>query len=213
MGKYTKEQAVSVVISCAEKYSKELENRTLLFVCRDKHKNLTYQQFTFFGRNFLHLTGLKLNSDKNGKRQSASDFYSKCLHRKLSIQDFEFAEDGTTPLKLDVLPFLITGHLSAKMIGNYNSSRPRLYTEKLAGSVKACMGFRTDSSSGTFVPDTVLNEDIRNFASNHVQVIVAFRTEPNSNLFCELTYAAKGVDLSQLNFSEEYSYLSEIVQT
>ncbi len=108
MGKYTKEQAIAKVVSCAETYRNELENRKLLLVCQDKHRNITYQEFSFYGRNFLHLTGLKVKRDIENDELSALNFYSKCLNHKLSPKDFEFASDGTTCMKLDVLPALIT---------------------------------------------------------------------------------------------------------
>ncbi len=82
--------------------------------------------------NFLHLTGLKVkkhkynadgieNTNDSDDTISAKEFYEKCLAHRLSASDFEFARDGTTPLKLDVLPRLISKNLSATMIGDYNS--------------------------------------------------------------------------------------------
>ena len=47
-------------------------------------------------------------------------------------------------MKLDVLPTVISKNLQAKMIGNYDSIKPRLYTEKVAGSTNACIGFVLD---------------------------------------------------------------------
>lgn len=212
MSRYTKEKAISIVVACAETYRDELENRTLLFICQDKHKNMTYQEVSFYGRNFLHLTGLKVRKGKPDDELSASNFYSKCLSHKLSPKDFEFSRDGTTFLKLDVLPALVTKNLSVRMIGDYNSAKPKLYTEKLAGNVKACMGFRADAQTGAYVPDTVLNEDIRNYISNQARVIAVLRTRKKATMFDEITYLAKGVDLSSIQFPAEYQYLAEVQQ-
>ena len=211
MSRYTKEQAISIVVSCAEKFRDELENRTLLFICQDKHKKITYQEFSFYGRNYLHLTGLKVRKNTPSDEITASDFYSKCLSHRLSPRDFEFSHDGTTFMKLDILPTLITKNISARMIGDYNSTKPRLYTEKLAGNVKACMGFRTDAVTGNYVPDTVLNEDIRNYTRKQVRVIAVLRTTPNSILFDEITYVAKDIDLTAIIFPERYQYLADII--
>ena len=211
MGKYTKEQAIAKVVSCAEKYRDELENRKLLLVCQDKHKNITYQEFSFYGRNYLHLSGLKVKRNKENDELSASNFYFKCLNHKLSPKDVEFASDGTTCMKLDVLPALITKNLSARMMGDYNSAKPKLYTEKLAGNVKGCMGFREDASTGNYVPDTVLNEDIRNYIQNQTRVIAVFRTSPQSVVFDEITYVAKDMDLSMIQFPKEYQQVLKAI--
>lgn len=211
MAKYTKQQAISVVVSCAEKYRDELENRTLLLVCQDKHKNIAYQELSFYRRNFLHLTGLKVRKGNPADEITASNFYSKCLSHSLSPADFEFDPKGTTFLKLDVLPKLISKNISAQMIGDYNSPKPKLYTEKLAGNVKACMGFRADVLTGNYVPDTVLNEDVRNHIVNQARVIAVFRTAPNETLFNEKTYNAKDVDLTTITFPEHYQYIKDLV--
>lgn len=149
---YTKQQAISIVTSCAKKYQDNLVDKSLLFLCINKHKNLSCIEFTFDASNFLHLTGLKLRptADKDGtkRKPSALEFYNKCLDNKLSVKDFDFAADGTTELKLDVLPLVINKWLSADTIGDFNSPTPQLYTEKLAGGVKACIGFvLTDSQN------------------------------------------------------------------
>ena len=47
------------------------------------------------------------------------------------------------------------------MLGDYNMSQPKLYTDKIAGSISACMGFVRDGGEGRFVPNTVLEGDIR----------------------------------------------------
>lgn len=48
MAKYTKEQAVKIITDCAEKYNNELLNKTLLFICTDKHKHIVYYEFSFY---------------------------------------------------------------------------------------------------------------------------------------------------------------------
>ncbi len=46
------------------------------------------------------------------------------------------------------------------MVGDFNGCNPKLYTEKLAGGVKACLGF-IKTYRAEYVPNTVLNTDIR----------------------------------------------------
>ena len=67
MKRYTKAEAIEIVVRCAQAYKKELDGKSLLFLCTDKHKSVFPFEFTFYGNNYLHLTGLKAPKDKNGK--------------------------------------------------------------------------------------------------------------------------------------------------
>lgn len=199
---YTKESAIRVVTDCAKKYRDELEGKTLLFICMDKQSPISVFEFAFFKRNYLHLTGLKIRKNGNmsteERTSAAVDFYKKCLAHKLSPSDFEFAEDGTTPLKLDVLPSVLNKNLSAKMIGNADMLRPRLQTERLAGNVTACVGFVRDSAGGLYVPNTVLKDDLRNNVVRCVRVVAVYRKNLFDEKYSELTYVAKNVDLATI---------------
>lgn len=169
MSNCTKKEAIRKITTCAQKYQNELNGNTLLFVCIDKHHYISYLEVSFKPENFMHLTGVKVirkNENKDSMGENASiniaptDFFNNCLKQRISPDDFEFARDGTTEMKLDVLPSIINKNLSAKMIGDYASTKPRLYTEKLAGGAKACMGFVAHASDGRFVPNTVLKSVI-----------------------------------------------------
>lgn len=212
MRKYTKAEAIEIVVSCAETYSRELLNKSLLFVCQDKHNRVMCMEFFFYDRNFLHLTGLKMkkrtSKEKNsGESQSSKDFFYNCLSHTVSPDDFEFSPDGTTPLKLGILPHLVSKNLSANIIGDFSSPRPKLYTEKLAGGTKGCMGFLVDGVSNQYVPNTVLNEDIRNIVSDWARVIIVYRKEISEERYSEITYAAKKIDWDKIAFPEAYTYL------
>ena len=212
MGQYTKAQAISIVVSCAEQYRDNLANKNLLFICQDKHKRISAIEFSFDSSNFLHLTGLKIkkkkyNSGNADDSISAKEFYEKCLAHRLSANDFEFAKDGTTPLKLDVLPKLVLKNLSATMIGDYNTRNPKLVTDKLAGNTVACMGFVPTGPANRYVPNTVLKVDIRDYISNQVRVIAVYRKPIAADQYSEATYFAKKVDWDTVTFPDQYTYL------
>lgn len=133
----TKKDALNIVFSCAISYKENLAGRSFLFVTADKHKVVRGLEVTFDSSNFLHMTGFKLSNKEIG----ANNFLSMCCDKRLSEMDFEFAADGTTEMKLRVLPDLVQKHLSAKMVGDYDITHPKLYTDKLAGSISACVGF------------------------------------------------------------------------
>lgn len=61
------------------------------------------------------------------------------------MDDFWFSGDGTTTLKLQVLPFVLAKNLNANSFGNFGGNSIRLYTEKLAGGVKGRIGFVKDA--------------------------------------------------------------------
>lgn len=205
----TKEDAIKIVTACAQKYRDELDGNTLLFVCIDKHNTISCFEFSFRPENFMHLTGLKLIRNTGGESEmvGAADFYSRCLNHRLSPRDFEFSDDGTTVMKLAVLPAVISKNLSAKMIGDYNSSKPRLYTEKLAGNTNACVGFKKDAAAGVFVPNTVLREDLRSNVRGYVRVIAAYRKKQSDEKYRELTYAAKKFDWSKITLPAPFEYI------
>lgn len=207
--KLTKSEAIKTIVSCAEKYKAELEDRSLLFLCLGKQKHLVAHEFFFNSYNFMHLTGVKDSASQ--AKVPANLFYEKCLSHKLSPDDFEFAEDGTTILKLEVLPKLMDKRLSASMVGDYDSNRPRLYTDKIAGGVKACMGFIMDGSSGQYVPNTVLQEDIRNYVGSYARVIGVFRKQNQEEGYSEVTYKASSVEWDRIYVPPRYECLFNLL--
>lgn len=216
MGRYTKKDAIRIVTACAKQYKEQLVNRALLFICIDKHGKASAIEFTFDTSNFLHLTGLKLVKRKrhgsgDGASISASDFYEKCLNHKLQEDDFYFAKDGTTELKLDVLPSLLTKNLAAKMIGDFHSDKPKLLTEKLAGGRNACMGFIRNSTSDRFVPNTVIKDDLCRHTLRPLRVVACYRKNRCDAQYDELTYLAKGIDWEAVEYPAEYTYLKDLL--
>lgn len=226
----TKKEALAVVFSCADEYKENLVDHSLLFLCQDKHKNTYCVEVTFDISNFQHLTGFKTvrmdsessehdSSDENvaqktGKKKiTAAHFFELCIDRRLSENDFEFAEDGTTPLKMKVLPSVVKKSLSANMIGFYNGLQPRLYTERIAGSVKACVGFVRDEDDGRYVPNTVLEGDIRQKVTRPDRILVTYRKKSDTAEYSEIVYAAKKVDWKTIKVPKEYPYLQLPVES
>lgn len=200
--KYTKKKALATIISCAIEYKKELLDKTLLFVCMDKHKKIHTIEVLFKEENYLHLTGCKVNP-----KISAKDFFSKCVSYRLKMDDFTIIDDGTTKLKMEVLPFLINKNLSANMVGTFEGNNVKLYTEKLVGGVKACIGF-VKTKNG-YVPNTVLNTDMRIYAKNPLRVIATYRKNKESIKYSEMVYKAKKVQWDKINYPEEIKYLQK----
>ena len=76
MTKYTKQQAISIIIDCAAKYEENLNGYQLLFILKDKHKHISSLEVSFYPYNFLHLTGIKLI---DGTTANLKFFHNLCL--------------------------------------------------------------------------------------------------------------------------------------
>ena len=132
-----KTEILKTILSSAKSYAEYLE-KNILFLFNDENKETHYFEVAFEPRHFHHFTGTTIiNSDINSK----VEFYNMCLRNNLSENDFDLAEDGTTPLKMEIVPSLMKVHKMVKMVGDYNDYKPRLYTEKLAGNTVGCLDF------------------------------------------------------------------------
>ena len=200
----TKADAIKTVVECAERFEAELNKKNLLLICTDKHRRVSSIELTFHSWNYLHLTGLKSSA-----ALTAQQFYERCLAHRLSPNDFEFSEDGTSELKLDILPHVICKNLMANSIGDFNGKSPRLFTEKLAGGQKACIGFTIDGNSDEYVPNTLLKGDIRDYINNPQRIIAVFRKPIQHDLYEEITYLAKKINWKDIAFPEPYEPLRE----
>ena len=200
-----KKVAIARIVQCAKLYDSNLKDCNMLFMCMDKHKNIKVVEVEFKETYFLHMTGVKA---PNGGELRAGAFYNRAISNRLSEHDFELAADSTTEQKLKVLPTLMSRNLGvASMSGDYDVLRPRLYTEKLAGGVRACMGFVKDEKSGYYVPNTVLNEDIRHFVSRTDRIILTYRKSKGDTCYQEIVYAAKKIDWKKIRLPKGYEDL------
>ena len=193
-----KEQAIKIITESAKIYKENLENKNLLFIF-GAEKSPEFFEASFLPRNFLHLTGVKIVE----KRILGSvDFYEKCLKGKLSPLDFSFADNGTTDMKLSILPQLMKIQTCTKMVGIYDHKKSVLYTEKIAGNIYACMGFIKENDY--YIPNTALREDIRDISVQpQKRVLAIFKKNIPQKLYDEIPcYLAKKVDISILNYSD-----------
>lgn len=167
-----KKNAIRIVTKSAKLYHDNLENQSICFIYGEPSvinsqmemeekilKGLSFYEACFLRSNFLHLTGVKLS--KNGNVKSSIDFYKRCLSNRISEKDFEMSEDGSTSQKLMVLEQMMNIKKNVQMIGDFSDFGIKLYSEKVAGNICACIGFVTDANTGLNVPNTLLNKDIR----------------------------------------------------
>lgn len=185
----TKQEVLKIIIDAADLYQNNLLNTNILFVYKSE-KDVAFFEAAFKEEYFAHLTGAVYNK----AAMSAEDFYTRCATHRLSINDFELAKDNSTYLKSTVLCELMKVHRTAKAVGEYNSSRPLLYTEKLVGNVRGCMGFCKpveENGNGLLIPNTVLRTDIRDITSGTHQLLATYQKQSADERYSVLTYLAK----------------------
>ncbi len=199
-----KKTAIEVISRCAVKYEENLNHQNFMFIYEVNGKLQTIQT-AFFPRNYLHLTGLKLNGTSRIK--SASQFFKSCLKNRISEYDFEFSTEGTTQQKLQVLDRLMEIHRNAKMVCLYDGKfRLNLSTDTLIGTTSACLGFvsngTTTGGDEFYVPNTALNEDIRNISTKPYNKVIAVLSKKSSEkLYTHCRYIAKGCNIERLTQS------------
>lgn len=194
-----KREAMQILFKCAQIYNENLLNKNLLIVTSCKNK-IDFLEIKFPKSAYLHLTGVELN-----KKLSANLFYKLCYKRRLSLTDFEFKSDGTTRLKLEVLPMLLNINSSVKMINIYNGQRPKLFTEKLAGNIKACLGLIKSDDGNFYVPNTVLKTDMRDEGIEPEKVLFMMKKN-NTDLYYEnITYTCKDFDFDNFKIPKNLS--------
>jgi len=189
-----KKEAISIIVNCARTYEEELCGKNILFVFK-RNGQLEKLETCFMQHNFLHLTGVRYTG-------SSKNFYRECLEHKLVPDSIVLEANGTTEMKLRVLAQLVKINKSARMIGQYNNSKALLITHKLVGGVCGCVGFIQDGSF--FIPNTALNEDIRDISVGSCDRIFAiFTKEIGHDIYNYLTYSAKNIDIiSVLNHDD-----------
>lgn len=215
-----KRKAIQIITKAAKMYHENLEDQKILFLygipAEVKKQILEKQQLlsnvkgyevAFHRHNFLHLTGVRIDSKKIG---SSIHFYEKCLDQRLTEQDFILAKDGSTRQKLDILETMMKIKQNATMIGNFTDRGPKLYSEKVAGNICGCVGFVQDRNTRLNVPNTLLKKDIRDVTARPVHKIYAVI----SKSYTEQKYSIvekldKSIDLSYHFFSEEIESILE----
>lgn len=188
-------QAIRLITQCAAIYQAELNQKNVLFLYASDHK-IHALECCFLPRHFLHLTGVRFSG-------TSSNFLRLCVEHKLSPQQISLASNGTTEMKLQVLPEMVSIHKTARMIGAYDQSKVLLYTEKLVGSVRGCMGFVTDGDY--YVPNTVLREDIRKVTRGCKSVIAIFVKDIKQSFYANVSYNSAGTVLADIVQAEEFS--------
>lgn len=195
----TKKDAISVICNCAALYNSNLCNKQLAFVYWDNNHKVDFVEVVFQSNNFLHFTGVSFLP-----KEKASGFYYRALDHRLRESDIKFRNNGTTDLKLKVLRQVMNIAYSARMIGDYMGPQFELYTEKVVGTTVACLGLI--KKNDLYVPNTVLNHDIRSLISKPAgRILGIYRKSINQDMYMELTYRSDCFDEIQKDYPSKLS--------
>lgn len=205
--RYSNKEAVQIVISAARLYQKNFVGKRILFIAIDKHKNVVSLEAGFDVSNFQHLTGLLATNDL----WSPTYFYNVCISGRLSEKDICFSDNGTTHQKLAVLKQAFqNSNLSAKMIGNFNHSYPLLYTDKLVGGTKWAIGFKDIGGNGNYIPNTLLQGDIRNSVHDAHRIIATYIKGVSEKYFKTCIYKVNNIDFGKLKYPDDWGELPKL---
>ena len=203
-----KDAAIRIITACAKLYDDNLKNKNLLFFFDDGWNGVAYIETLFLRRNYLHLTGVI----QSGTRMRATDFYDISLRGQLSPSHFDLHKDGSSDLKLSVLSTIMSIHKTAKMVGDYNMTKSLLITEKIVGTVTACLGFVRENDY--YLPNTVLREDIRDVTrSPQRRILATSLKKSNDTVYSEISYLAKDFTIGSLVLPDEIKKKVKIQET
>ena len=169
-------------------YDFNLKNKDIMFVLEGKDKSLSKEEVFFPKSCFYHLTGIKI-VEKNGRVLNSYEFYDNIKDNTISTKKYIIKrKDNTADLKLQVLPQLMRIDKISNMLGEFNNYNIYLKTEKLAGNVNACMGFKKDIKLNIYVPNTALKKDIREITNNRSKIIAILKKKHTDKLYSCITY-------------------------
>ena len=163
---------------CSKLYNDNLKHKEILFLFQDKDsREFNYVEVKFKPENFQHLTGI-LVKDKT-KCGGANDFLNLMSSNRLNEEDCFYKADGTTKLKLMILPSIMNIGKTARMIGDYDSSRINIVADKVCGGQAMTLAILKDNT-GDYVPCSVLRDDVRRMTNKPNSIRAAYiRTYKN----------------------------------
>ena len=204
-----KKTAIKIVTECAHLFDRELNGKSLLIFCLENKTNTSTLELAFREEQFMHLTGLKPRGENN--ILSSKRFYQKCLNNKLQQNEFDFSADGTSEIKLEILPYILCKNLQANAVGDFNGFTIKLMSDKLIDNQRAFLGF-INVYKDYYIPNTLIKGDIRDYAKNRKRIIAIFRKKQNDQTYGEITYIAKKIDWNLIRFPENYNDLLTIIR-
>lgn len=193
----------NVISKCLKDYDTNLKNKKVMFIVENKKRELSKVEVYFPKSCYYHLTGINLY-DKNNRRVNSYEFYDLIKSERVNLRQYKIeSKDGTTDLKLQVLPQLMKIDRMASMIGNFSNCNMVLQTEKIAGNIHACMGFIKDVKLNIYIPNTVLKKDIRDITDDRGKIVAILKKEMTDDLYKNITYLKQNYQIADILKNEK----------
>jgi len=204
----TNQQIANEIIKHAMEYRDNLENKNVLFIFQNRSdKSIDAMETVYKARNFLHLTGVEVNTKKV---KSSIRFYELATSGRLT--ESHFSVRGRVEDKLDALGQTMAIHQTGREIGDFYGTTGNLRTEKLSGTTYACLGFVLGATM--YEPNTNLIGNVRLFAPNSSPILATLRKNIGDKKYTEITHVKKGLDFSTVKLPDEIlSKLSDEAKT
>ncbi|MCD7778359.1 MAG: PBECR4 domain-containing protein [Clostridiales bacterium] len=191
---YTKRDALKIIIDNSKLFRDNLENKELLFLCKNK-KNIVYYRVNFHAWNYLHFTGV-LTPLK------PVVFYRKALNNKLTESEFNFKDKFTTFKKYEILPAALNIHTNARMIGDYGNQGIKIKADMGVGNTNYAMTLDKVDEISCY-PKGIVRDDVRMVTNNTSPIFAILTKNISSKLFEKLTYKSKNINFNEIHIPKE----------
>ncbi|MGF0095743.1 PBECR4 domain-containing protein [Peptoniphilus sp. SGI.035] len=186
-----KEKDLKTIINSGNMFRKNLSNKSLLIISGSINAP-NVNEIEFQNSNFLHLTGVVT-------KVNANNFMRMLEKSRIKISDWDYRKDGTTQLKLRILPDIVNIHNRAKMIGVYDKRRVFMSTDLCIGNTFCYLGLIktnriTNRNNNVYVPNTSIASNIISDTNSRERILAIYRKDKNKIKYDDLTYLAKGID-------------------
>jgi hypothetical protein len=170
-------------------YESNLADKCLIFVTDSKDNSADFEA-QFKRSNFKHLTGSttdKIDPDV---------FYRRAIENRLQPDNILLSSDGTSSMKLSVLPKLVCIHNTARMVGDYEGAR--VVVDKYAGTTASVMGFK--AINNIYIPITALKENLNDIVKkpNRYRIVAIFTKTIGDAQYTHISYRAHDVPLGYI---------------
>lgn len=200
-----KNRAIGIITESAQVYDELLKNTSYLIIAHSGVFN-SYRQYEihFNSSNFMHLTGVDTEL-------SAGLFYSKCIGNKLSKSDFKLKDNGTTMLKLSLLPEMFNLDIY-RTIGEFDSSGGyvKIKADVASGHNTGVLALKKINDTN-YVPCSLLADHVDNtvIATSKQKILYIYSKKKKEKKYTDIVYEDE--DAAEHEIPEEISKSINII--
>ena len=178
-----------------------LLNKNYMYIYRSNTNNkIEFFEVKCMSNNFLHLTGVKTSL-------KPSLFYSAIENNKLSLNQIDYKENGTTKLKLDIfekLPLLFNSPIQVCFQDNFFTlklSVDILLNRSNLNQKDIVLGLKRDKKFDFFIPASILKIEPKVIGKDFSRVLCILEKDRKEKKYSNIKYKVK--DLEVLDILKE----------